>query len=982
MNSQWNRGSEWHRWDPHIHTPSTLLSNSFRGDWNGYLQAIETARPMVEALGITDYCNIESYKSFLEHQAKGRALNVRFAFPNVEFRFDIQTERKRGINVHLLFSPEDPKHVREIERALGEFSFVYKKKYRCTVADLADLGRALDPNQADERAALAAGAEQFKLSFEELKQLFARDAWVRENCLVAVAASAVDGTAGLQNDSAFKALRSELQAFAHIIFSSQEGDRDFWLGRKVGYDRAAIEREYRSRKPCLHGSDAHAQTGVLEPINDRRCWIRANLSFMGLRQTLLEPESRVHIGAEPPPGPPPSHCLSRLVVSGAPWLKTPSVSLNDGLVAIIGPKGSGKTALADFIARAAGARIHDGASFLDKAKALLGGAEGVLEWSDNTIGQKTALARDDEDGSEAEVRYLSQQFVDRLCSAESMTGELLAEIEAVVFQAVPDGERLGTTTFAELRDVKLEEIAETRAEVLSRIQDLTDRIAAEEGKKAKLAMLEAGQKALKNQVEKAKTDLQSLLPKDKKNEVAELGQLRELHAKKDQETQALNLKQTRLVTLGEAYARLKGGIAREFEALKEKYGEAGLTKEDWGKLQPTLPTIESQVFSRVRVSLATQIGVLQSGDPQKPAVATDATTWPMSKLKERIERLTVAVGLEASRSKKHEEQQRALAELERQLTRANNNVDDAKQADARRGKMVQSRREAYSELFGLASREEEVLNGLYGPLKAQLAQDSAIGPRLEFEVKRHVDLRSWVAQGEALLDLRRQGAFQGRGRLEHVAQEQLLPAWEKGHAAEVAAAMDLFLKQHMKDLADSKAASVSLQDVGRWLFSAQHVSLIYGLRYDGLELRLLSPGMRGIVLLMLYLAIDQWDRRPLLVDQPEENLDPQSVYAELVGYFRSAKRRRQIILVTHNANLVVNADADQVIVAHAKRAGAGLPEFHYTSGGLEDKQTRDDVCLILEGGERAFREREQRYAFPPDPRALAVTAPPSPNGLA
>src|SRR5437667_130239 len=269
MNSQWNRGSEWHRWDPHIHTPSTLLSNNFRGDWDGYLQAIETATPTVEALGITDYCNIESYKTFLEHQAKGRAPNVRFAFPNVEFRFDIQTERKRGINVHLLFSPEDPKHVREIERALGELSFVYKKKYRCTVTDLADLGRALDPKQADEQAALAAGAEQFKLSFEGLKQLFAQDAWVRENCLVAVAASAVDGTAGLQNDSAFKALRSELQAFAHVIFSSQEVDRDFWLGKKAGYDRATIEREYRSRKPCLHGSDAHAQTGVLQPTNDR-----------------------------------------------------------------------------------------------------------------------------------------------------------------------------------------------------------------------------------------------------------------------------------------------------------------------------------------------------------------------------------------------------------------------------------------------------------------------------------------------------------------------------------------------------------------------------------------------------------------------------------------------------------------------------------------------------------------------------------------
>jgi len=173
----------------------------------------------------------------------------------------------------------------------------------------------------------------------------------------------------------------------------------------------------------------------------------------------------------------------------------------------------------------------------------------------------------------------------------------------------------------------------------------------------------------------------------------------------------------------------------------------------------------------------------------------------------------------------------------------------------------------------------------------------------------------------------------------------------------------------MRGLSDSRLSHVGLQDVGRWLFSTDHVSLAYGIRYDGQEISTLSPGMRGIVLLMLYLAVDQWDLRPLIVDQPEENLDPQSVYDELVRYFRDAKIRRQVILVTHNPNLVVNADADQVIVASARRQGAGLPQIHYSSGGLEDSQTRTDVCRILEGGERAFREREQRYAFSQDLRS-------------
>lgn len=131
--------------------------------------------------------------------------------------------------------------------------------------------------------------------------------------------------------------------------------------------------------------------------------------------------------------------------------------------------------------------------------------------------------------------------------------------------------------------------------------------------------------------------------------------------------------------------------------------------------------------------------------------------------------------------------------------------------------------------------------------------------------------------------------------------------------------------------------------------------------------------MRGIVLLMLFLAIDRWDTRPLLIDQPEENLDPHSVYEDLVRYFRAAKRRRQVIVVTHNPNIVVNADADQVIVAHSTRSDAkALPSIRYSSGGLEDGATRAAVCRILEGGERAFLDRDRRYAIPRDRRFAAA----------
>jgi energy-coupling factor transporter ATP-binding protein EcfA2 len=181
--------------------------------------------------------------------------------------------------------------------------------------------------------------------------------------------------------------------------------------------------------------------------------------------------------------------------------------------------------------------------------------------------------------------------------------------------------------------------------------------------------------------------------------------------------------------------------------------------------------------------------------------------------------------------------------------------------------------------------------------------------------------------------------------------------------------MTAFMGKYLKDLlahapfaptqqADFRAWS---KQFAHWLFGTDHISVRYEISYDGVDIRKLSPGTRGIVLLLLYLALDDSDDRPLIIDQPEENLDPKSVFDELVELFIAAKNKRQVIMVTHNANLVINTDADQIIVAEAgPHPSGGLPPISYVSGGLENAAIRKSVCDILEGGEAAFRERARR----------------------
>jgi len=101
-------------------------------------------------------------------------------------------------------------------------------------------------------------------------------------------------------------------------------------------------------------------------------------------------------------------------------------------------------------------------------------------------------------------------------------------------------------------------------------------------------------------------------------------------------------------------------------------------------------------------------------------------------------------------------------------------------------------------------------------------------------------------------------------------------------------------------------------DVLSLVFSLEWLIPRYSLKWSGKNLEQLSPGERGTLLLIFYLLIDRRDV-PLIIDQPEENLDNQTVYELLVPCIKEARKRRQVVLVTHNPNLAVVCDVDQVI---------------------------------------------------------------------
>jgi ATPase subunit of ABC transporter with duplicated ATPase domains len=146
-------------------------------------------------------------------------------------------------------------------------------------------------------------------------------------------------------------------------------------------------------------------------------------------------------------------------------------------------------------------------------------------------------------------------------------------------------------------------------------------------------------------------------------------------------------------------------------------------------------------------------------------------------------------------------------------------------------------------------------------------------------------------------------------------------------------------------------------EVYDFIFGLAYLHPRFHLQMHHKDLSTLSPGERGALLLVFYLLLDQ-SEMPLVIDQPEENLDNQSVFEILVPCIKEAKMRRQIIMVTHNANLGVVCDSEQIVYAQMDKVNSVVT---YDSGSIENPEINRHITDVLEGTMPAFRNREKKY---------------------
>jgi hypothetical protein len=154
------------------------------------------------------------------------------------------------------------------------------------------------------------------------------------------------------------------------------------------------------------------------------------------------------------------------------------------------------------------------------------------------------------------------------------------------------------------------------------------------------------------------------------------------------------------------------------------------------------------------------------------------------------------------------------------------------------------------------------------------------------------------------------------------------------------------------------------------------IATLEGDRIGGFEPSSMTPGKQALFALSLILH-ESGEAWPLLIDQPEDDLDSRSIFDTIVPYLVKRKQDRQILMATHDANLVVGADSEQVIIANRHgndRRNRNDRAFAYLSGSLEHTRPeveteftleacgiREHACRILDGGETAFQKRRDKY---------------------
>jgi len=1018
------RGSIWRKWDLHVHTPFSHLNNSFGGNFDGYVQKLFKAaiEHRIAAIGITDYYSIEGYKAIKQYLADDTKMRSLFTpeeiikisdiliLPNIEFRINVIVNNNK-VNFHVLFS--DNVSIRDIEEHfLHDLNFDYEgnpqgssERRKLKLDNLIELGKKLKAEHPKFKSHdnIYVGMLNAFVNYEDIIKLF-HDAPTKFKDRYLIGLPSDEDLSEINWNDGCHLSRKLLIQSADFLFAANPKTIEWALGKKHA-NEDEFKKEFKSLKPCLHGSDAKEFSKLFEPDMQRYCWIKADQTFEGLKQILIEPEGRVFIGDEPDilkrvRNNKTKHIHSFAInkEQGATldeiWFsENPEVILNPGLISIIGNKGSGKSSIADTLGLLGNTQQSSHFSFLNptkfrnkkdnKAKRF----KAILKWESGDPSEKNL--NDDIEGSDVEtVKCIPQNYLEKICT-EQLEGSLFNdELKKVIFSHVSDTEKLNFNKLDDLIEFKTKEKNSSIDIAKNEIATLNKEIAVLEIKLHPDYKTQINNKLQIKKQERVSHDL--IKPKEKTKPGADPTKQKEIDAitaeiyKKVENIQAYEkeierIEKERKIDYSKSVNAKKlldklDNFQKQYELFKSECKAIAdilaLNIDDVIKLEIKRKSIE-KINTEFWANYTVKSDILKEDNKDGPFFKKQQLQKEINALrnkldqpnkeyqaylKEKAEWETKAKAIDGDESipdtiKYYEKQIKEIDDIPEQLR-----------------VLREKRLSKIKEIFGQLCQLRDEYSTLYKPVKDFADSQKFSKERFSMDFRVSIICSGFPEQFFNFIAQNKKGSFYGADD----GQKRLKDILDSSDF-DSSSGLEKFLQQLEENLNidqrnefedtvryinDQLRQGIQIQNFYNYIYSLDYLKPKYILRWAGKDLSQLSPGERGTVLLIFYLFISR-DDIPLVIDQPEENLDNETVYEVLVPCIKEAKKRRQIIIVTHNPNLAVVCDADQIIHCEMKKEEKN--KITYITGAIENPKINKALIDILEGTQPAFDNRDQKY---------------------
>lgn len=933
-----SRGSEWNRWDLHLHTKSSY-DYQYKAEDADDLLCDTLKRNNIKAVAITDHFKIDAKRI---STLRAKAPDIVF-FPGVELRTDKGSD---NLHVILIFSNE-----LNVETLSSAFDVIMKNS-----------AKAKDNDQT------------IYWTFEDIVK-FAKD----HDALISIHAGRKTNGIDKEISNALPVKQAIKQDIATCINFFEIGQ----IRDQADYEKHVFN--FIERKPLIICSDCH-DPNKYQPKDF--LWIKGELTFEGLKQCVYQPQERVFIGTIPP-------MLDRLNKNKqsnissisvkqvenpsnnmAHWFNF-SIPLNNGMVAIIGNKGSGKSALSDIIAHICRSRTMHYASFLNNErfrkppKNFSSDYIGTLIWADD---QSIDRRLDDANyGTISEdAQYLPQQYIEAICN--DLDDNFRDEINNLIFSYITPEVRGDTSNLEELIEQKTRKLTSQLQFLLSELHNQNTIIIQLEHKKTNsykthvcdsLKKLEETlfrhEKARPKEIKKPTStgiDAKYQNQLDKLNDSIEQVRKEILQANNE------NLQFTNI--LGSASILLE-----KIDSLKLQFNELRKLWIEFANqyaIQDADSPFELQLPENYLVELITKA---KQAKEDLHVRVHDSTTGLLTSIK-NLENSKNELISSADKDEKvyqqylkdlHEWEQKKLEILgektivgtleyyKNELEYLNNNLEfDYTKA-------LKKRQELVKKIYTTKATYVKIYQDLYDPVQREIIKllgnlESSISFQAEIFIKNKnlaQDILKFINQ-------RFNGKY-GRGTNAIDQIESLILHTDFNDIDRVLEFMQTIISTATENLETKPKRILNCQEFYDFIYGLSYMDVTFKLKMGKQNLNELSAGERGLVLLIFYLSLSQ-EKKPIIIDQPEDNLDNQSVYKKLVPCLCLAKQQRQVIIVTHNPNIAVACDAEQIIYCEMDKT---TYQIKYESGAIENPKIRKHVIDVLEGTMPAFDLRRKKY---------------------